>query len=164
MVRATLSTSFGTPRHLDERYFYSPGIDMVPMPSPGSGVWELRDSYVLSVERLPQFAKGYCYGSRLIYVDKENYWAGAEIELYDAAGRLYKTIYTFLTPEPIPDTNGDVAENTAGPANGVVVNFQDEHATLALGLRGCTNRNCANGGYSDARRYANPAGLMQIMR
>jgi hypothetical protein len=32
-----------------------------------------RDVYVLSVSKLPAFARGYCYGKRIVYVDKHYY-------------------------------------------------------------------------------------------
>jgi len=63
-----------TPTQLDSRYYYAGGTGVVPLPKPTMGRWELRDSYVLSLKPLPQFAKGYCYDERIMYVDKENYF------------------------------------------------------------------------------------------
>jgi hypothetical protein len=37
---------------------------------PSWGEWSVRDTYVLDVGRTPQLASGYCYGERIMYVDK----------------------------------------------------------------------------------------------
>jgi hypothetical protein len=52
----------------------------------------LRDSCVISLERLPQFSKGYRYGKRVLYVDKETYFSGAQLDLYGESGKLFKSL------------------------------------------------------------------------
>ncbi|MGH7905037.1 MAG: hypothetical protein ACREP6_00250 [Candidatus Binataceae bacterium] len=49
------------------RQFKSPTIGIIT-------VLELRDVYVISLKRLPQYAGGYCYGDRVIYVDQRNFF------------------------------------------------------------------------------------------
>ena len=54
---------------------------------PSWGKWELRDSYVLDIRKLK--AAGYCYGKRIVYVDKQFYrplWQ----DLYDPKMQLWK--------------------------------------------------------------------------
>ena len=128
------------------------------------GKWEVRDTYVLSMKRLPQFAKGYCYSDRVIYVDKENYFGAGELDLYDAPERLSKTQFVFLYPVPVPASDGDVAELVAGPNIGLLVNFRNRHATVSPYLRSCLDGECSAAGYLDIRRYASPEGLMKIMQ
>jgi len=65
----------GGPAQLDTQYYYPGRLGFVPFPKPAMGKWELRDSYVIALERLPNAAKGYCYSRRVMYVDKENYLA-----------------------------------------------------------------------------------------
>jgi hypothetical protein len=153
-----------TPMQLDGRYYYPGEKGIVPFPKPAMGKWELRDTYVLSLKRLPQFAKGYCYDQRIMYIDKENYFGAGEVDLYDAPGKLSKTQQVFLYPAVIPATDGDVAELAAGPNTSLLVNFRDKHATVFLYLRSCLNRECAAAGYLDITRYASPEGLMKILQ
>ena len=47
---------------------------VVPFPNLGSGQWEVRDVYLMEMTRLPSQARGYCYGKRRLYLDKENYF------------------------------------------------------------------------------------------
>ena len=62
------------PARLDPAYYYPATVGIVPFPKPAMGKWELRDSYVISLRRLPSAAQGYCYSWRVMYVDKENYF------------------------------------------------------------------------------------------
>lgn len=153
-----------TPTQLDGRYYYSGDVGIVPFPKPAMGKWELRDTYVLSLKRLPQFAKGYCYSERIMYVDKENYFGAGELDLYDAPGKLSKTQLVFLYPVPIPSSGGDMAELLAGPYTGLLVNFRNKHVTIAPYMRSCINEDCSAAGYLDLTRYASPEGLMKIIR
>src|SRR5581483_12081215 len=61
----------GTPTSLDPRYYYFGFKGIVPFPNPGSGQWEVRDTYMVQMTRLPALSRGYCYGKRLLYLDKE---------------------------------------------------------------------------------------------
>ena len=153
-----------TPTQLDERYYYAGEAGIVPFPKPAMGKWEVRDTYVLSLKRLPQFAKGYCYSERIIYVDKENYFGAGDVDLYDAPGSLSKTQLVFLDPVSIPGSAGDVAELMAGPYTGLLVNFRNKHVSVSPYLRSCLNGECSSAGYLDISRYASPGGLMKIMQ
>lgn len=58
-------------------------------PKPVVGKWELRDTYILDLHRIPSQAKGYCYSHKILYVDKENVypvWA----DIYDESGKFWK--------------------------------------------------------------------------
>ncbi len=157
-------TSPGTPVHLDDRYYHRGSAGTIPFPKPALGKWELRDVYVISLERLPQFASEYCYGKRVMYVDKENYFGGAQIDLYDSAGELYKTQIIVSCPEPIPQTGGDVAQLIAGPNTSFLINFKDRHVSMTVALHSCVNSECVKDGYLDVSRYASPEGLLKIVQ
>ena len=128
------------------------------------GRWELRDTYMISLERLPQFAQGYCYDRRGMYVDQENYFGAGELDLYGDGGTLFKTQLTFLYPAAIPGANGDLAEPLSGPNTGLLVNFRNRHVTLLPYLRPCLNADCSKDGYLDISRFASPEGLMKIVQ
>lgn len=154
----------GTSTQLDERYYYHGGDGIIPFPKIAMGTWELRDTYVISLKRLPQFAKGYCYSDRIMYVDKENYFAAGELDLYDLPGSLYKAQMVFLYPLELPGVDAGVAELLAGPNTGLLVDFRNKHVTVSPYLRSCVNSGCTSGGYLDITRYASPAALVSIAR
>jgi hypothetical protein len=156
--------SAGTSVQLDPRYFYPGGAGIVPFPRPAIGQWELRDSYVISLERLPQFASGYCYGKRVMYIDKENYFGGAQLDLYDTAGQLYKSQMIVSYPQSIPGTEGDVVELISGSNTSFLINFKDKHLSIDPNLRSCVNSDCAKLGYLDVSRFASPEGLAKIVQ
>jgi hypothetical protein len=153
----------GGPTQLSEGYYYPGSSGFVPFPKPAMGKWELRDTYIISLRRLPAFAKGYCYSRRIMYVDKENYFGAGELDLYNPAGNLFKSQLVFLCPVAIPKTD-DAVELLAGPNAGFLVNFIDKHVTISPSLHSCVNSDCAKDGYLDIRRYASPAALMKIVQ
>jgi hypothetical protein len=154
----------GTPTSLDPRYYYFGLKGVVPFPNPGSGPWEVRDVYMVQMTRLPALSRGYCYGKRLLYLDKENYFPD-HTEVWDRAGHLYKWIVVFAYPAIIPGLGLQGQEVTiTGPNTGYVVNFQDQHATVFIGLHVCVDHECDSQGFSNVGRYASPDGLMKIMQ
>ena len=44
---------------------------MLGFPKSSRGHWETREAYVVDVRRSPEFPPGYCYGSRVDYIDKQ---------------------------------------------------------------------------------------------
>jgi len=154
----------GGPAQLDTAYYYPASLGFVPFPKPAMGKWELRDSYVISLRRLPSAARGYCYSRRVMYVDKENYFGAGELDLYSPGGDLFKSQFVLLYPAVIPKTGGDVAELLSGPNVGLLVNFINKHVTVSPGLKPCINSDCAADGYLDIRRYASPEALMKIVQ
>ncbi len=154
----------GGSSQLDSKFYYPGTLGVVPFPKPAMGKWELRDSYVISLQRLPSAARGYCYSRRVMYVDKENYFGAGELDLYNPAGQLFKSQFVLLYPAEIPQTGGDVVELLTGPNVGFLVNFTNKHVTVSPGIKSCINSDCASDGYLDIRRYASPEALMKIGR
>jgi Protein of unknown function (DUF1329) len=143
---------------LPARFFYSAAKGVVPWAKPTLGKWELRTVYVIEMKRLPEFASGYCYGNRVIYVDKETFVPLAT-ELYDSQGRLYKYILELLTPLSVPSTG--VALGINGATDVFLVNFKDRHLTVATTEGVCYDTDCSPQ-YLDIDRYASPEGLTKI--
>ena len=154
----------GGPAQLDSKYYYSGALGIVPFPNPAMGKWELRDSYVISLSRLPGAASGYCYSRRVMYVDKENYFGAGELDLYSPGGDLFKSQFVLLYPAKIPQTNGDVVELLTGPNVGFLVNFVNKHVAIVAVAKSCINSDCGKDGYLDIRRYASPEALMKIVQ
>lgn len=154
----------GTPVHLNDAFYHRGSGSTIPFPKPSLGKWELRDVYVISLERMAQFASDYCYGKRVMYIDRENYFGGAQVDLYDSAGELYKTQLIVSCPAPIPGTGGDVAQLIAGPNTSFLINFKDKHVSMTAASHSCVNLDCAKNGYLDVGRYASPEGLLKIVQ
>lgn len=148
------------PASLSPQYYSAKGDGITPFALPSMGQWELRDSYVVSLTRLPQFARGYCYGKRVLYIDKENYFTN-NFEVYDNSGKLYKWITEWYAPVAIPGTN-DITVGEITNMNTYTVNFQDEHLSFFAGAHGCVNSDCESKGWLDVGRWADPAGLAKI--
>jgi hypothetical protein len=118
----------------------------------------MREMYVIEINRLPAYTSGYCYGRRVIYVDKETLFPMA-IDLYDPAGGLYKSWLSLLTPLPAPGAGTALGVN--GATDLLITNFRDKHMTMATAESPCFNTNC-NAQYLDVTRYASPEGLSKI--
>src|SRR6185369_17036401 len=69
---------------------------------PVVGKWELRDAYVIDIRPLPDIAPSYCYGSRVLYVDKET-TAPLLVDLYDSSLKPWKVTVNRFGPIPIND-------------------------------------------------------------
>lgn len=151
--------SCGTSTGLPPEYYENAGKQVLSFPTKASGDWELRDVYVIEYTRLPKYSTGYCYGKRVLYVDKDTLFPLA-VDLYDAGGKLYKMILLFNLIVGIPNTQDHLL--TLAPAAGYAVNFQDEHASTYIGTVPCIDHDCDAGGWTDVGRYATADGLMKI--
>jgi len=151
----------GSATQVSTEWNYPAGLHRINFPKPKAGDWELREAYVIDFKRKPQFQKGYCYGDRLMYVDADTYFPLA-FDIWDTAGKLYKTIQIFNVPLPVPASKGDNIL-TLGIAYGFAVNFLDEHGSIFTGrMPICLDHECDSRGFSDISRYAQPDGLMKI--
>jgi len=131
---------------------------------PSWGDWETRDVYVVDIRRLPEFATGYCYGSRVDYIDKQYYTSLAE-DVYDAQLQLWK-IYLFETETKNFDNYGE--QMWMGGIAGDIWDVQNDHATFGTtanpaGLRIFWDKEIPER-YRDVTKYGTPAGLATVMR
>src|SRR5207245_11670500 len=87
------------------------GFDMpLGWPTPSWGKWQVRDADVISASKIPAKAAGYCYGKRIMYIDRQlqtSFWQ----ELYDTQMRLRKFDVTFPRTVDVPDVG---AADSAG--------------------------------------------------
>ncbi|MBV8774982.1 MAG: DUF1329 domain-containing protein [Deltaproteobacteria bacterium] len=132
-------------------------------PKPSWGKWQLRDVYVINVSKLPEFARGYCYGKRVMYIDKQFYGALWE-NLYDSHDRLWKFLAVFRPAHQAPGI-GPVDEALSYDES--IWDIQNKHATFFLDPTGDNPiylNQQAPGNYQDVERYTTPSGLNMIMR
>jgi uncharacterized protein DUF1329 len=132
-------------------------------PLPSWGKWQLRDVYEISAGKIPSKATGYCYGKRVMYVDKATFAPMWE-DLYDAKMQLWRIFGMFMETVDVPGI-GPVT------ASGAMVwafwDVQNSHATFfidpAPGHPFHVNEQAPKE-YLDLARYTSPPGLNLIMR
>lgn len=132
-------------------------------PKPSWGKWQLRDVYVISVSKVPSKAAGYCYGKRVMYVDKATY-APLWEDLYDAKMQPWKVFGLFLRTLEVP---GIGPVNVNGSMVWAFWDVQHQHATFFIepsnGHDFYVNEQAPQE-FFDLTRYTSPAGLNLIMR
>lgn len=137
-------------------------------PKPVIGKWQVRDNYVIDVRRVPSLRPGYCYGRRIMWVDKVAFtdsWA----DVYSPDMKLWKIMMSEKIAAP---TSTEGMQFGTGNAIEASWNAQSGHMTVWItsgpGGRGlvnqkaCTNVDGVN--YDDVQQYSTVGGLTQIMR
>ena len=132
-------------------------------PKPSWGKWQLRDVYVINVSKVPQLARGYCYGKRVMYIDEQFYGALWE-DLYDSHDQPWKFLAVFRPAHQVP---GIGPVNEALSYDESIWDIQNKHATFFLdptGDKPIYLNQQAPANYQDVERYTTPSGLNMIMR
>jgi hypothetical protein len=133
-------------------------------PKPSWGQWQVRDVYVISASKLPEHQNGYCYGKRVMYIDKTTYNTYWE-DLYDRGNQPWKVVGLFLHTIDVP---GAGKVDASGSLIYAFWDIQNNHASFI----GDPTENgypvYINGQvpqiYRDIDRYSTPSGLNLIMR
>ncbi|MGH7986153.1 MAG: hypothetical protein ACREQX_07710, partial [Candidatus Binataceae bacterium] len=130
---------------------------------PSWGKWQLRASDIIDVRRIPSESAGYCYGSRMMYVDSHFHYANW-IDVYDSNLKLWKLFWLSPRAANVPEI-GHVTTNSTSAA---VWDIQNSHATYVStvdpdGVGPAFNQD-APADYHNYTKYCTPSGLMQIMR
>jgi len=133
-------------------------------PAASWGKWQMRDVYVISISKLPKYASGYCYGKRVMYVDKTTYLPLWE-ELYDSDMKLWKIVGLFNQTLDVPGVG------PVDSSNSLIYSFwdiQNDHASFVADPTDNPGPFYVNGQvpkeYLDVARYTTPGGLNMIMR
>ena len=143
-----------------------PGAYEMPLgwPKPSWGKWQVRDVYVISASKLPTHSGGYCYGKRVMYVDKatfNTYWE----ELYDSKMALWKIAGFFLHTIDVP---GIGPVDSSGSLIYAFWDIQNNHASFIADPIDSQPTTYINDQvpkeYLDLSRYSTPGGLNLIMR
>jgi Protein of unknown function (DUF1329) len=132
-------------------------------PKPSWGKWQVRDVYAISVTKIPSKASGYCYGKRVMYVDKATF-APLWEDLYDSKMNLWRIFGLFLRAAEVP---GVGTVDATGSMVWAFWDVKNSHATFfidpAAGHSLYANE-MAPKEYSDLERYTSAPGLNLIMR
>ena len=136
-------------------------------PQPSWGHWSLRDVYVIDVRRVPSERQGYCYGSKIMYVDRQfmhQLWE----EIYDSNLKLWKIVRVYPHPAEVTPGQGLI------PLDGSLIesywDVQNDHKSDVFTANpdgktdGLTYNSEAPTQYNNIVKYSTPSGLMQILR
>jgi len=132
-------------------------------PKPSWGPWSLRDVWVIDVRRIPLLKPGYCYGKRIMYVDKKfahELWS----DLYDANMKLWKVFTIEASSKVINGVGTSILTTLAGQ----MWDVQNNHSTIFFTAAGSGRDVMVNDEvpkqYLDITRYSTPTGMMMIMQ
>ena len=132
-------------------------------PKPSWGKWQVRDVDVISASKLPSHAEGYCYGKRVMYVDRATS-APLWEELYDKDLHLWRIYGMFLHPREVPNVGiVDASENMIYAFWDVQSSHQTFFLDPSAGEPFYLNEQAPKE-YFDLERYTKPSGLNLIMR
>jgi Protein of unknown function (DUF1329) len=134
-------------------------------PKPSWGKWELRDVYAIEVKRIASANQGYCYGKRVMYVDKQ-FYAPLWEELYDAHMRLWKIVNLSPRAAEVP---GVGIVNGSGSTTEEWWDIQNNHVSYAFFIPDQSGRDVLADGqvpskYNNVAKYSTPGGLSEILR
>jgi hypothetical protein len=140
--------------------FVQPTGGLPGWPTPKLGKWELRDVYALDLYPLPDLAKGYCYGHKIVYVDTQS-WVPLFTDIYDPYGKLWKVGLVNYHPWKIPD----ISEAVPVPQviDIILWDLQNSHETLSTVGEGLFNQEAPKK-YQEVNVMAFPASLDQVMQ
>jgi hypothetical protein len=152
--------AYPTDKYVDWSSYYQP----VWFPSPRATSWMLRDVALLDVRRTEKTAAGYCYGSRMAFIDKET-WQPIWMDLYDVGLKLWKTGPSMYKPMPLPGTDGDVSTGGGGPGDGMYefYDLQNSHLTFDIQSDAKIDTDVP-ADYHDFNRWGTPGGMLQVMQ
>jgi hypothetical protein len=155
-------------KHFNSDGAIFPGNYFMPIgfPKPSWGKWEMVPTAVIDVHRIPSEAAGYCYGNRVMWVDKELWWSTWS-DLYDSNHKLWKMQFWGAEIRDLPGSG--LPGHTVGGASAVSWDVQNSHATYWSGMGNPWKRepyinNQVPKEYRDGVKYGSPSGLMQILR
>lgn len=134
-------------------------------PKPSWGKWELRDVDVIDVRRVPSKAQGYCYGKRIIYIDKQ-FDAPLWEELYDANMRLWKIANLSPRAAMVP---GIGIVNGSGSITEEWWDIRNHRASYTFFVPDKSGRDVladkqVPSRFDNVAKYSTPGGLSQIPR
>ncbi|MBF6567856.1 MAG: DUF1329 domain-containing protein [Candidatus Binataceae bacterium] len=143
--------------------FYQPAF----IQKPSLGKFELRDTWVVDVRRIPSQRAGYCYGKRIMWVDKETMMSLWN-DIYDATMKPWKFTVNPVVATAIP------GEGLHPTPNGYATwwDIQNDHMTVwsfrvPNGNATEANADCKSyygENMDDIGKFSTAAGLASVMR
>jgi len=133
-------------------------------PKPSWGDWELRDVHVVNIHRIQSLNPGYCYGKRVMYVDKQYYQTLAE-DIYDSNMKLWKVVTVGLASGPFVNYGDQMG------FAGIIETYwdiQNDHVSYITSVgrepKPFAYDSQIPAQYNNVAKYSTPGGLMMLMR
>lgn len=142
------------------------GWDMpLAFPKPSWGKWELRHSAIADAHRIPSQAAGYCYSSRIMYVERAM-WLADWLDNFDTNRKLWKVFWYGNEVGDLPNYGWQwkaIPEAVAWDVQNVheTVWSANGNPNTKTGMQVDMN---APAEYRNGVKYGSPSGLMQIMQ
>jgi Protein of unknown function (DUF1329) len=153
-------TNYKGARGTFPQHFYMP----LGWPKPEWGKWELRDVDVIDVRKVPSEARGYCYGKRIMYIDRHTNMPLWE-DLYNADMKLWKVGLFCPMAVDVPEVG---PQNSSGTTFEGFWDLINEHSTYFTSIdaegKGPFLNQQVPEAYDNVTRYSTPGGLNLIMR
>jgi Protein of unknown function (DUF1329) len=145
---------------LDPKLFHQWGVDQGVAWPIAPNKWELEETYIIDVKRVPSKLAGYCYGNRRVNLDAVDYQMSGE-ELSDMNGKPWKLF--FMNKRPRSNSYGDLYETGIADILENIMDLQNRHYSFVPIFHGRSNSDAPKE-YWDTVRYASPTGLLEIMK
>jgi hypothetical protein len=120
--------------------FVQPTGGMPGWPTLKLGKWELRDVYALDLFPLPDLARGYCYGHKVVYVDIQS-WVPVSADIFDPTGHFWKYGLVNYHPWAIPGGDPVIVPQVVDI---ILWDLQNSHTTLSTVGQGLFNQEAPN--------------------
>jgi hypothetical protein len=85
------------------------------------------------------------------------------VDIYDSEQKFWKCFTNFYCPIPVNDGAGSVAA-LQGDTTSTMFDFQNSHASFAWTSKEVALNRAVPEQFQDAKLYASPAGLAQVMK
>jgi hypothetical protein len=152
--------------HADPQTYknYNDYFSPVSFPKPAVGKWELRDAYVVDIQRIPSLQRGYCYAHRVVFLDTETF-EPIDVDLYDSSSNFWKGILNIYFPTALPGSPGDYVTALGGPGNicSTMWDIQNDHLTFAI-MYNTQIDSQMSPQYRDSYRWGTPGGMSEVMQ
>jgi hypothetical protein len=127
-------------------------------PKPGTGHWELRDTYVVDAKWIPTLGS-YCFSHRIFYLDREAYFV-MTTEEFDNENKLWKSAWLRVTPMQV---HGEPVIFIYGTPETQLVDWENGHMTIGL-THEFTFYGDVPPEYRDVSSVSQPSSLAKIMQ
>jgi len=127
-------------------------------PKPGTGHWELRDTYVIDAKWIPSQGS-YCFSHRIFYLDRQAYFV-MTTEEFDNENKLWKSAWLRVSPMEV---HGQPVIFIYGTPETQLVDWENAHMTIGLTHEMKLYKDVPPQ-YQDVQTLSTPGSLDRIMR
>lgn len=131
------------------------------------GPWQMRDVYLISFSRLPQFNADYCEAQNIRYVDREQVQTLAWDD-FDQNNKFWRGQFGFMPAVPHPSNPADSYTFVTTDFAHDQADFQQNHITVGLPPRNWQKNFVVDGQvprrFRSVARFTTPAGLQSVLQ